>query len=247
MFKLNFFSYEFDPNVKFDMYTSMHLLMLVLFAVYLVLFFIFKNKIYNSPKEKLIRYIYASVLSVNLVILATIETVGGHPYLPFHLCAISYMLTIGLLITNNEKVFRFVLFTGIIGGLVSFAIPDLYHAGYNRFRFFEFIVAHGAIILVPIYYLTCYKYKVTKKITLIVILFTNILGFSMWPINIMLRNSGFMPNANYMFTMGAPEDVEALFGPYPWHIFTFEFILITTFFMVFYFAKRYQDKAKAAR
>jgi hypothetical integral membrane protein (TIGR02206 family) len=230
----------------FDMYTSMHLLMLGIFIVYIVLFFIFKNKIYNSPKEKLIRYIYASVLSVNLVVLATIETVGGHAYLPFHLCAMSYILTIVLLFTNNEKIFRFVFFTGIIGGIVSFAIPDLYHAGYNRFRFYEFIVAHGAIIIVPIYYLTCYKYKVTKKITLVVILITNILGFLMWPINIIFRNSGFMPESNYMFTMGAPEDVETIFGPYPWHLFTFEFLIITTFFIVFFFANRYQNKTKAA-
>ena len=246
MFKLNFFSYEFDPNIKFDMYTSMHLLMLGIFIVYISLFFIYKDKIYNSPKEKLIRYIYASVLLVNIVLLATIETLGGHPYLPFHLCAMSYILTIILLFTNNEKIFRFVFFTGISGGIVSFAIPDLYHAGYNRFRFYEFIIAHGAIIIVPIYYLTCYKWKVTKKITTVVILITSTLGFLMWPVNIMFRNTGFMPEPNYMFTMGAPEDVETLFGPYPWHIFTFEFLLITTFFLVYFIAKRYQDKTKAA-
>lgn len=243
---MSFFSFDYDPNVKFDMYTPMHLLMLGLFGIYIVLFFVFKNKIYNSPKEKMIRYIFASVLTVNLIILILIEYIGGHVYLPFHLCSMSYILTIVLLFTNNKKVWYFVFYTGIIGGIVSFAIPDLYHSGYNRYRFYEFVLAHGSIILVPIYYLTCYKWNVTKKITLISIGITNVLGFGMWPVNILLRNTGILDDANFMFSLGPPEDVESVFGAYPWHFFTFELVLLVTFFGLYYIAKFYMNKTKTA-
>jgi len=172
-----------------------------------------------------------------------VEYAGGHYYLSFHLCSISFILTIVLLYTNNEKIWFFVFFTGIIGGFVSFAIPDLYHAGYNRFRFYEFIIAHGSIILVPIYYLTMYKYKVTTKITFGVIALTNILGFAMIPVNYVL-DKYFAITDNFMFVMGPPEDVESIFFPYPFHLINFELILLITFFGIYYVAKYYQEKDK---
>jgi len=243
---MDFFSYEYDPNVKFDMYTSMHVLMLGITLVLFVLFFIFKNRLYKSPYEKQIRHGYAYFLIIMLIALALIETLGGAIYLPFHLCAISYILTIVLLLTSSEKIFNLVFFTGIIGAIVTFAIPDLYHAGYNRFRFYEFIIAHTTIILVPIYYFTNYKYTITLKKTINAIIITNILGFSMLPINILLRNTGISEDANFMFTMGPPEDVESVFGTFPWHILSFELVLLVSFFALYYVAKWYQNKTKAA-
>ena len=241
---MNFFSYEYDPNIMFDMYTSMHLLMLGLFFVYVTLFFIFKNRIFKSKYEKQIRYTFASFLLVTLITLIIIEYSGGHVYLPLHLCSISYILTIILLYTNNEKIFRYVFFAGVIGGIVSFAIPDLYHAGYNRFRFYEFVIAHGSITLIPIYYLTCYKYKITKKITIIGIIITNILGIAMLPVNLLIRGLELDAEANYMFSMGPPEDVVSIFQPFPWHYLTFEVVLLVTFFGMYYLAQVYQGRAE---
>lgn len=243
---MNFFSYEFDPTVKFDMYTSMHVLMLGITLVLVILFFVFKNRIYNSPKEKQIRHGFAYFLIGMLITLITVDTVGGEIYLPFHLCSISYILTIILLLTSNEKIFGYVYFTGIIGGIVTFAIPDLYHAGYNRFRFYEFIIAHTTIILIPIYYLTNFKYKITLRTTITGIIITNIIGFSMLPVNLLLRSTGIVEEANFMFTMGPPEDVESVFGTFPWHMLSFELVLLITFFALYYITKWYQNRIKAA-
>lgn len=243
---MNFFEYAYDPAVKFDMYTSMHVLMLGLTAIVFILFFAFHKKIYQSPYEKKIRYGFGSFLIVMLITLITIDTIGGHLYLPLHLCSISYFLAIILLFTNNEKVFNYLFFSGIIGGIVTFAIPELDHAGYNRFRFYEFIIAHSVIIMLPIYYLVNYKYTITLRKTWMAILITNILGFGMLPVNIFLDRTGIYPEANFMFTMGAPEDVESVFGPFPFHFISFEIVLLITFFILYYIAKRYQDKQKAA-
>ena len=243
---MSFFEYAYDPNVKFDMYTSMHVLMLGIVTVLFILFFVFKNKIYQSKHEKTIRYSIGGFLIAMLITLITIDTIGGHLYLPFHLCSISYFLAIFLIFTNNEKVFDYLFFSGIIGGIVTFAIPELDHAGYNRFRFYEFIIAHSIIIMLPIYYLTTYKYKITVKKTLKGILITNILGFGMLPVNLLLRSTGIDPEANYMFTMGPPPDVEGVFGPFPWHMLSFELTLLVTFFILYAVTNWYQNKQKAA-
>ena len=243
---MNFFQYAYDPNVKFDMYTSMHLLMLFFTTILFVLFFLFKNKISSSPNERKIRYGIGSFLIVMLITLIIIDSIGGHIYLPFHLCSISYILTIVLLFTDNKYVFQYLFFAGIIGGIVTFAIPELDHAGWNRFRFYEFIIAHSMIILVPIYYLTNRKYEITMKHTVMGILITNILGFGMIPVNLLLRSTGIVEDANFMFVMEAPADVRAVFGEAPWHLLSFELVLLITFFGLYAVARWYQNKQKAA-
>lgn len=242
---MTFFNYEADPNVFFDMYTSMHLLMLGIVVVLFVLFFLFKSKLATSKYEKQIRYGIGGFLIVMLITLITVDASGGKLYLPFHLCSISYLLMIVLLFTDNKTVFRYLFFTGIIGGIVTFAIPELDHAGYNRFRFYEFIIAHTMIIIVPIYYLTNRGYTITMKHTIWSIVVTNIIALFMIPINLFLRSSEIVADANFMFVLGAPEDVEAVFGQPPWHLFTFEGVLLVTFFGLYAVARWYQNKQKA--
>ncbi len=241
---MSFFSFDYDPNVKFDMFTSMHVLMLVLFAIYVLLFILFKDRIYASRNEKKIRHIFGYVLIVNLIILILIESFGGHLYLPFHLCSISYILTIMLVFTGNEKLFKYVYFAGVLGGFISFAIPDLYHSGYNRYRFYEFILAHGSIILIPMYYLVKYKYRIEFRDLVRGVIITNILGFAMFPVNYVLRTTGLIKDANFMFTQGPPSDVESIFGTFPLHLLSFEAVLIILFTVLYFGTKMYQDKVE---
>ena len=239
---MNFFSFDYNPDLRFDMFTGMHLVQFFMFVIVLIIFFLVKDKVYNSKYEKHIRYTLAGILLINEIILYAIELGAGQPYLPFHLCSISYLLTIVLLITNNEKIFIFVFFTGIIGGIVSIAIPEFGNGGYDRFRFYEFVVAHSAIIYVPIYYLTQYKYKINFKRFKYIVIITNVLAFSMLGINFILRATNFDPEANYMFTMGPPPEVEGVFGVFPWHILVFEAVLLVSFYVTYYFGNRYTKK-----
>ena len=239
---MDFFSFDYNPDLRFDMFTGMHLVQFIMFIVVITIFFLVKDKIYNSKHEKHFRYTLASILLINEIILIIIEVGAGEVYLPFHLCAISYLLTIVLLITNNEKIFIFVFFTGILGGIVSIAIPEFGNGGYDRFRFYEFIIAHSAIIYVPIYYLTTYKYKINFKRFLYVLIITNILGFSMLGINLILRVTEFLPDANYMFTMGPPPEVESIFGVFPWHILVFEAILVISCYLLYLAGNNYTKK-----
>ncbi len=239
---MDFFNYDYNPNLRFDMFTEMHFVQVLMFTTIFIIFFLVKDRVYNSKYEKQIRYALAGVLIVNEIVLYTIELSAGKPYLPFHLCAISYLLTIVLLITNNEKIFNFIFFTGILGGLVSIAFPDFGNGGYDRYRFYEFIIAHSAIVYVPIYYLTNYKYKITFKKMKNAFIIANTLAFSMMGINYLLRITNFDPEANYMFTMGPPPETQAIFGTFPWHILSFEAFLIVTIFILYKIGEWYSNK-----
>ena len=239
---MEFFAKEFDPNVKFDMYTSMHLVMLVIFIAIVVLFFVFKNRIAESKHEKVIKHSIAYFFIAMQVFIIIQNAIHGKIWLPFHLCSMSYVMAIIVLLTDNEKIFKYLFFSGILGGLVTFAIPELEHSGWNRFRFYEFIIAHTAIMLIPLYYLTNKGYRITLKDTIIGIVITNIIGFSMIPVNMLLESTGIEEGANYMFVMGAPKDVEAVFGQPPLHLLTFELVLLVAFFLLYYAAKVYQKR-----
>jgi len=239
---MDFFSFDYNPNLRFDMFTGMHLFQVLLFMGVIGLFFLLKDKVYNSKYEKQIRYSLASFLIINLLILIIIEASVGIVFLPFHLCSISYILTIILLFTNNEKIYIFIFFTGILGGIVSILIPEFGNGGYDRFIFYEFIIAHSAIIYVPIYYLTNYKYKIDFKRCYSALIIANIFGFSMFLVNYILRVTNIEPEANYMFTQGPPPEVESIFGVFPWHIFSFEAVLIISSFFLYLAGSKYTKK-----
>ena len=152
-----FFAHDGDPNIPFNMYEASHGVMIIIFLVLMVLFFVFNKKLFQNKYEERIRHGFGYFLIVLEIFYAIITIVDGSVYLPLHLCAISYYLTIILLFTKSEKVFNVLFFTGIIGGIVTFAIPELDHAYYNRFRFYQFIIAHTAIMIVPIYFLTNFE------------------------------------------------------------------------------------------
>ena len=209
----------------------------------LVRFWVVVFKLINKLSVSPCKYLLSSINWVkNTCLLVIFEIRAGEIFLPLHLCSISYLLTIVLLITNNEKIFVFVFFTGIIGGIVSFAIPEFGNGGYDRFRFYEFIIAHSAIIYVPIYYLTNYKYKIDIRRFIDIVIVTNVLGFFMLGVNFLLRATDFLPDANYMFTMGPPPEVESVFGVFPWHLFVFEAVLVISFYIIYFFGDRYSKK-----
>jgi uncharacterized membrane protein YwaF len=74
------------------------------------------------------------------------------------------------------------------------------------------------------------------------VVITNILGFSMLGVNAILRATKFYPEANYMFTMGPPPEVESIFGVFPWHLLVFEGVLLLSFYIIYYFGNRYSNK-----
>ncbi|MBN2604945.1 MAG: TIGR02206 family membrane protein [Bacilli bacterium] len=85
--------------------------------------------------------------------------------LPFQLCSISMFLAIILLFTKNRTIFSFVLYTGVIGGLISVFVPVI---GYDSsfYRYYQYEIAHAILILTPIYFIYVHDYIPNMKETI---------------------------------------------------------------------------------
>ncbi len=141
-------------------------LLILALLIFMVVFY-GKKIIPDSKNDRIIRYsigaffiiLYLShyILRFNIYGFDTL-------ILPFQLCSMSMFLAIILIYTRNKTVFAFVLYTGVLGGIISLLVPVI---GYNSvyYRYYQYYLAHSILILTPIYFLVVYNYYPTKKDT----------------------------------------------------------------------------------
>ncbi|HEO8419368.1 conserved hypothetical integral membrane protein TIGR02206 [Mycobacteroides abscessus subsp. abscessus] len=146
--------------------------------------------------------------------------------LPFHLCSISLILCLLLLITKWELVFQVVYFIGIIGALMAVITPELF-LGYPHFRYFHFFVTHILIIWTCLYFVLVHQYKPTKKGLLLAVIFLNGSAVLTWIVN---RVTG----GNYMFLAYKPANSSLLdyLGPYPYYLLVLEIVALALFYIL---------------
>lgn len=97
---------------------------IILLTVILFIIFIFRNKIKANKKlERRIRYIFALIIMV----ITTTYYLGNWIIsglainkLPLHLCYICNILSAIILIKPRKKIFNFLLFVGVLGGIQVF-------------------------------------------------------------------------------------------------------------------------------
>lgn len=163
--------------------------------VLIITLYLNRDKIRNNKLlDKRIRYYCGIISLIFLSIYYILEwSINGVTVfnLPLHICFISNILCIILCFNKNRKLFNFVVFTGILGGLSSLLAPEL-DLSFKYFRYYQFMVCHISIIVIPVYFIFIYKYNVALKDTLNVIFITEILGLSLGIFNEIY-------NTNYMF------------------------------------------------
>ena len=74
-------------------------------------------------------------------------------------------LAITLLFTKNRTIFSFVLYAGVIGGLISLIIP-VYLNDSSYYRYYQYVIAHSLLILTPIYFMAVHEYVPSKRETI---------------------------------------------------------------------------------
>jgi len=132
-----------------------------------------------------------------------------------------------MLLFNNRFIFQIVYFIGIGGAIQALLTPVLYY-GYPHFRFFEFFIAHIAIILSALYMTWIEGFRPTLKSVALAMGFLNVLLVIVLPLNRMI-------GANYMFLAHKPDTTSLLdvLGPYPWYLLAMEAFALL-FFLVLY-------------
>lgn len=190
---MSFFSLDSNLNYKLSTLEKVLPIFLLLFLVFLLIKF--KNKIMSNKKLDLyIRYGLAtvSICFLSLFYILKWNYSGFNPdTIPLHICFISNILCIILCFNKSKKLFNFLFFIGILGGLASLLFPDL-SLSYEYFRYYQFYICHISIILIPLYFYIVYNYKPKFIDCIKSFLILNIIGIPIGTFNEIYKT-------NYMF------------------------------------------------
>lgn len=197
-----------------------------------ILIVLYRDKFKNNEKlDRNIR-LYIGILFMGIYLSHYILRFAIYGFdlllLPFQLCSISMFLAIILLFTKNKMVFNFVLYTGVLGGLISLLFPII---GYNShfYRYYQFEFAHGLLILTPIYFLAVYEYLPSKKETIYSFLILEGIAIFMVVFN-------YYFGTDYMFIFINPDKIDKFpaigkFGGIPFYLLWIEIVGIVAYFI----------------
>ncbi|MGM0844702.1 MAG: TIGR02206 family membrane protein [Bacillota bacterium] len=231
---LNFDSEKY-PFVIFSM---SHLIAIGMSILLLFIFYIARNWILAHGRQ-LTRYILVVLLIFGEVSFQFWYFINDKwdsaINLPFQLCSLSLYLCTIMLLTRSYRIFEISFFVSMTGAFVAILTPELFY-GYPHFRFFQFFIAHIAIVLSCLYMVWIEGYKPTYSSVLKSLAALNIIAFFVFLLNIAI-------GANYMFLLHKPVNASPidLLGPYPWYIFSLEavaFILFSLLYLPFYLSKK---------
>ena len=153
--------------------------------------------------------------------------------LPIQLCGISSLICCILpFIKKKDKLFQFVYYTGIIGGIMAILTPQMnYFDGSLRY-YLNFYVSHSLIIVLPIFMFLHLDLKLPKFSWFKIWIHLNILMAIIMPINFLL-------DSNYMYVNAAPEVSNPLvIGEWPYYLLIWEPLVMIIAYLIYAISRR---------
>tara|TARA_B100000575_G_scaffold146900_1_gene117260 strand:- start:19767 stop:20471 length:705 start_codon:yes stop_codon:yes gene_type:complete len=153
--------------------------------------------------------------------------------IPIHLCGISSLICCFLpFVKRKERLFQFVYYTGIIGGIMAILTPQLNHFDGTLRYYLNFFVSHSLIIALPIFMFIHLDMKLPKFSWFKIWVHLNILMAIIMPINFLL-------GSNYMYVNAPPEVSNPLvIGDWPYYLLIWEPLVIIIAYMIYAISKR---------
>jgi len=212
----NFFSYEASENV-FKLFGLTHIVSIVLVFVFIFVLVVFRDKIRNSPKEKVIRYIFAITCILIEMSLYPWYLLNGETrlsmVLPLDLCGfIIYVGAIAML-TKKYSLFEVGWFWSFGTWLAIFFNPHPY--SIDRFRFYQYMINHALMFGMYVYMFAVLKFRPTinsfKKSILVLV----VISPFMYVFNTIIDGNFFLLNNSD----GAPVEFVANMSGLPYTLF----------------------------
>lgn len=214
----------------FTLFSVSHIAAILLTFVGILFLFLVRNKMGHKGKRVLkiclIASLFLSELTFQLWYLIkgewTIET-----NLPFQLCSLSIYLCVIMLLTKSYRLFEVTYFASMAGALIAMITPELFY-GFPHIRYFQFFIAHAAIILSAFYMIWMEGFHVRFTSVLRAFISLNAIAVVVYFID---RITG----ANYMFLAYKPYNVSPIdyLGPYPWYLLSLEFVAFFVFLLLY--------------
>ena len=159
--------------------------------------------------------------------------------LPFHLCGISaFICSVMPFLKNKQRLFDFVFYTGIIGGIMGILTPQMSDYDGSFYVYFVFYMRHILIFTMPIYMLRNLGLSLTKKSMVRTFVILNILLAFIMPFN-------FIVGGNYMYLAEPPQvNNPLIIGEWPYYVIWFEVFVILLLVLLYYLSKISFRKSK---
>jgi hypothetical integral membrane protein (TIGR02206 family) len=227
----SFFSYTIDGE-PFRLFSSSHLLVLLLFVTFTIALYLYREKWRSSTQiRSILRHTLAAVL-----LLTEISYQLWHLWtdswslaytLPLQLCSVSLLLAVIMLYTRNYTLYEITFFAGIGGAAQAMLTPELFYP-FPHFRFLHFFIAHAGIIWACLFMTWVEEYRPSFRSIWKTMGFLNLLLLVA-----MLVNAG--TGGNYLFVSRKPENPSLIdyLGEYPWYILSLEGVAFVLFMLLY--------------
>ena len=153
--------------------------------------------------------------------------------LPIQLCGISSLICCVLpFVKKKDKLFQFVYYTGVIGGIMAILTPQMnYFDGSLRY-YLNYYVSHSLIIVLPIFMFLHLDLKLPTFSWFKIWIHLNILMAIIMPINFLL-------DSNYMYVNAAPEVNNPLvIGEWPYYLLIWEPLVMIIAYLIYAISRR---------
>ncbi|WP_160646679.1 YwaF family protein [Chengkuizengella marina] len=221
-----------DGENQFVLFSFEHLFSL--FSVIVIILFIYWNR--NSLKQTLLNVISRGILITVLIVseislhawLWWVDEWGYRNALPLHLSSISLLLAAFLLWMKSYRLFEFTYFVGVGSALQAMITPDISLYTFPHFRYIQFFIAHGGIVVANFFMVFVEGFRPTLKSLWRAFFYLNLYTLIIFIFNIMI-------GSNYMYVSRKPINPSIIdyLGPWPWYIIPLEMIALVTFFILY--------------
>lgn len=181
----------------------------------------------DTSAERAFRLSIAAALLLQEILLNINKSQAGlwrvSDSLPLHLCSFSVVMGIAMLAMKSRYLFD-VLYYWAAGAVVALFTPDLTTTDFPAFRFYQFFISHGLIVLSVLYLFVVHGYRPSARSLKRTLVFTHALMPFIAAVN-------YFSGGNYFFVARVPETDSpiSLLGPWPLYIVWLELILLAVF------------------
>lgn len=226
-----------DRHVTIEMLSQTWWTGLTLGLIVIVILIVFSKKL--SPKhEKTFRYVVAGSIFLRELIWHISLMYHGewilNESLPLHLCGISRLVGLYILLRPQRLLFEYLILLGMAGAIQSLITPEITH-GNHPLLILDFYYAHWIIIFVAMYAFFVMKMKLDKWSWLRVFVFGHLLLTAVGVINYFI-------NGNYIYLCERPlAQNPIIVGEWPFYLISFQIaalIHIVLFSLIFLFLQR---------
>lgn len=224
-----YFAMDYNGGA-FILYGTAHLIALAIIAA--LCFSLPSIRHLSENGKRNLRYFIALALTLDELSAHVWQIYWGtwtiQTMLPLHLCGVALWGSVYMLFTNDYSVYELMYFWGLGGATQALLTPDASQYGFPHYRAFQTFIAHGLLVIVPLYMTIVEGYRPTLKSFKRVFIWTNIYMAFVFFLNLAI-------GSNYLFIAHKPEfpTLIDMLAPWPWYIFELEAIGLVVFSLLY--------------